>query len=179
MKKFLSYSIIATIFIVVFGVMFIFGFFDLKLGQLNLVGSSEITFDPVKVHNEIVEQVHDVAMYTKQTRDLYHSLTPENNFETLKKELEIIEDNKDELEKIVNNQQFADQQYDTLELFNKEYQPTLEEWLNTYLKAVTYFEEKEFTQESIDSFHGVINIAEKEFGTAHNNLVDELNSHHH
>ncbi len=179
MKKFLSYSLIATVLIVVIGVLFIFGTFDLNMGQTNTIGSGQGPIDFVKTHNEIVDAIHDLAISSTNIKNFYNEMTPESDLNNLRSQIQTINDKKDKLKSILGNENFKKQQSKTADLFEKEYLPAIETLCNTYLKAISYFEEKEYTQESIDSFKGVLNASEQKLQDAHNNFVDDLNSHKH
>lgn len=179
MKKFLSYSLIATVLIVVIGALFIFGTFDLNVGQTNTIGSGQVSIDFVKTHNEIVDTIHDLAILSTDAKNFYNELNPESNLNDLKNHIQTINDKKDKLKSIFDNENFKKQQSKTAELFKNEYLPTVETLCNTFLKAISYFEEKEYTQESIDSFKGVLNTSEQKLQEAHNNFVEDLNTHKH
>lgn len=166
MKKFLFYSLIATVVIVVTGTLVVFGVFDLQLGQTDLSAIESSTNKQAQIHNQIVEQTHKIALATTKAKNVYFRLSEESNTDELKNIIDKIIDHKEKLAKI---------DYD----FLNEYKNKLDNITNTFLKTITYFEQKEFTQQSIDSFKEVITKNEQAFEKAHNNLVEELNTHKH
>lgn len=176
MKKFLSYSLIATVVIVVFGAMVILGVFDFNMGQVNTASSS---IDPVIIHNEVVEHSQDFAIDVENLYSSYHQLSEASFVNEFKEELNKTINTKGKLTHAVSNQYIKDKQKDTLDFYYDEYLPVADDVTNTYLKAITYFEEKEFTQNAIDSFKNVINSNNQEFQNLHNEFVEILNSHRH
>jgi hypothetical protein len=166
MKKFLFYSLIATVVIVITGTLVVFGVFDLQFGQTDLSAIESSTNKQAQIHNQIVEQTHEIALATTKAKNVYFTLSEESNTDELKNIIDKIIYHKEKLTKI---------DYD----FLNEYKNKLDNITNTFLKTITYFEQKEFTQQSIDSFKEVITKNEQAFETAHNNLVEELNTHKH
>jgi hypothetical protein len=173
MKKFLSYSLIATVLIVVIGVLFIFGTFDLNLGQTNTANSGQTSVNTVKIHNEIVDIIQDLAILSLNINDSYNELNPESDLNDLRNLIQTIKNKKNRLKSIVPNDAVG------VDIFENEYLPALETFCNSYLKAINYFEEKEYTQESIDSFKNILNESEQKLKEVHNHFVEELNSHKH
>lgn len=179
MKKFLSYSIVATLFIVVFGTLFIFGMFDLGLTQVSLVGSGNNSVSIIESHNSIVENIQKIALYSKNSNKVFNELTPDNGLDSLRIEISNIEDKKAKLLNVINNQQFTKLESATVEEFNNKYLPVLDDWINTNLKAISYFNEKELTEESINSFQGISDLTYEEFTKTHNAFTDHMNTHKH
>jgi len=176
MKKFLSYSLIATLVIVVFGVLVTLGVFDFNMGQVNTTSTS---IDPVAIHNEIVEHSQDFAIDINNLYSDYHQLSEASVINEFKENLNKSINTKGKLTHAVSNQYIKDKQKETLDFYYDEYLPLADDVTNTYLKAITYFEEKEFTQSSIDSFKNVINSNNQEFQNLYNEFVEILNSHRH
>ncbi len=166
MKKFLFYSLIATVVIVITGTLVVFGVFDLQLGQTNISAIESSTNKQAHIHNQIVEQTHNIALATTKAKDIYFTLSEKSNINELKNIVDKIIDRKERLSYIN-------------ESILNEYMHALDNITNTFLKSITYFEQKEFTQQSIDSFKEVIKRNEQAFEQAHNNLVDDLNTHKH
>ncbi|MFC1810405.1 hypothetical protein ACFLZH_02800 [Patescibacteria group bacterium] len=177
MKKFLYYSIVATLFIVVFGTLFIFGMFDLGLNQVSLVGSGNSGANIVESHNSIVENIQKIAIYSKNSNKILNELTPDQGLDSLKNEIKNIEEKKAKLLSVFN--QFTKIESETTEEFNNKYLPVLDDWINTNLKAISYFDEKELSEDSINSFKGVVDLSYEEFTKVHNSFIELLNSHKH
>lgn len=175
MKKLAIYSILATLAVVAVGGMFIFGFFDLNLGQLNLIGATQHTFNPAEVHNSVVEKTQEIGLCSSKALKLFEELTPESTLKEIKTEINQISTKLKSLTKIILNNEFINADSETHTVFNNIYLPTTENWLNTYSKALAYFEEKGLTQENIDSFKGIAGISNKELIEAHNKLAETLN----
>jgi len=179
MKKALNYHFIAIILAVIFGSVVTVGLTDMKLGQLNTVGSSPAIFDIEDVHNRIIDKARDIAICTQMTTMIYNDLNPQNNIEIIKAAVHKIEEKKDTLLKIINTEEFANFEDNTYETFNNDVVPALDSWLETYNKAIAYFEEKEFTHEAIGSFKGVINLQSAEIAKVSEEFLKVLESHGH
>ena len=140
MKKFLSYSLIATLVIVVFGVLVTLGVFDFNMGQVNTTSTS---IDPVAIHNEIVEHSQDFAIDINNLYSDYHQLSEASVINEFKENLNKSINTKGKLTHAVSNQYIKDKQKETLDFYYDEYLPLADDVTNTYLKAITYFEEKD------------------------------------
>ncbi|MFC1600094.1 hypothetical protein ACFL3T_03645 [Patescibacteria group bacterium] len=174
MKKFLSYSIVATLFIVVMGVMVIFGVFDIKSGSLDLIGVNS-NVNPVDIHNEIVEEVHSVALGTSEVSQLFSDLNVDSSLDSIKREVETVNDKMRKLNKLIMQLENNNKQAAVTEGYES-YGKALEVWVNNYLKSFTFFEQKGLSQENIDSFKESINNAQNSLNEAHNSYTEILNS---
>ncbi len=170
MKKFLLYSLVITMFVVVMGTMFIFGIFDIRDGSVNLIGYNT-QVNPVDMHNEIVDSLHTIALNSQNAHDLYFELNESSDLNDLEKTVNIIEDKMFKLKKLVL--QYGDE---VMIDGHKIYGNTLEKLVNNYLKSLTFFSQKGLLQENIDSFKNSLEFGQNELNTAHNTFTEILNS---
>lgn len=170
MKKFLSYSIIVTLFIVVMGAMFIFGVFDIRNGSIDLIGL-DTKVNPIDIHNEIVEDLHTVALTASEASILFNQLNPEADLNPIKSNVDIIQNKLRKLNNLIQRLNKAEitEGYEA-------YKDPLESLANHYLKSFTVFEQQGLNEENINSFKEGINDAQNKLNDAHNSFIEILNS---
>jgi len=174
MKKFLSYSLIATLFIVVMGVMVIFGVFDIKTGSLDLIGI-ETNLNPVDIHNEIVEEVHAVALNTAETSRLFSELNVDSTLDSIKKEVTKVEDKMYKLKRLIMQLENNNKE-ETITNAYKTYGKALEIWINNYLKSFTFLDQKGLSEEHLNPIKTEIQAVQNSLNQEHNTYIEILNS---
>lgn len=175
MKKFLFYSTIFTVLVLVFGILFIYGVFDVSQGQSRLIGSLHASSE-MDVHNQIVEYVHDIGISTSDGWNNFNSLTPESDLTAFRKAISDTKRKKDDLSKYIEAHTFSKKGMEIKNTFNESYQPALEKWLNSFSKTNAFFEEQPVTEENVNSFKGMLSNAHQAFIEAHNAYTEVLNS---
>ena len=105
MKKFLLYSSIFTVIILVLGILFVYGVFDISQGRSQLIGSLHGVTE-MDMHNQVVEYAHDIGISTTDGWNQFNSLEPESDLYNFKKAVTDTQKRKDDLSDYIENHSF-------------------------------------------------------------------------
>lgn len=175
MKKFLIYSAGLTAIILVFGVLSVYGFFDLSNGQAQLIGPSKPIKTEVDIHNQIVDNVHSIGINIRELNSTFNEFEADSDINTLKKEVQIIEQKRKSLEDYIAKNAFKRNKQTIEETFENQYLPTVISFENKYKKLFAYTSAKPLDDTSLQSFKNSSSKALNNYIEAHNIFVEELN----
>lgn len=165
MKKFLIYSSGLTAIVLVFGILSVFGFFDLSDGKAQLIGPSKVMNTEVDIHNKIVDNVHEIGNMARDLNEKFKTFDLSSDINSLKTDVEKISQNKKSLEDTMKKSS----------IFNEEYLPAVAAYENSYKKLFAYTGAKPLDEAVLNSFKNSAQKAFEQYVNAHNSFVDELN----
>ncbi|MBA4336369.1 hypothetical protein C0416_01160 [bacterium] len=174
MKKFLIYSSGLTAIVLVFGILTVYGFFDISDGKAQLIGPSKVENTQVEAHNQIVNGVHSVGNNARDLNEIFKNFQTTSDIQTIKDQLDKISQKKSSLEDHINKSALKNRQA-IEDIFNEKYLPAVTAYENSYKKLFAYMEAKPLDETSLGSFKEASQKAFAEYTEAHNTFVDELN----
>lgn len=175
MKKFLIYSAGLTAIAIVFGILSVYGFFDLSDGQAQLIGPSTPIKTEVEIHNEVVDKVHLIGINIKELNETFSEFQTDSDVDILKEQIQILEQRRKSLEDHINKNAFKRNKQAIEDIFAEQYLPTVEKFENNYKKLFAYTSEKPLDDISLQSFKNSSWKALNNYIEAHNIFVEELN----
>lgn len=175
MKKFIFYGTGLTLATLIFGLLTVYGFFDISDGKTQLIGSISPIRTEVDIHNNIVDTIHRIGLQAKKSEETMRSITPETSIDELKTIINTLQEKRESLEKQIEGNAFERNKQTIQQLFNATYLPTLIQYERGYRKFFSYASSKALDQKSLETFKKTINSRFAEYQQAHNILVDELN----
>lgn len=172
MKKLVLYSLGFTGFILVIGLLFIYGVFNFSEGKAELIQTMHSSHE-MNLHNSIVENVHDIGNLMTESFDI-------NNAFEIKANVEKINAKKDNLNLIVENGEFITKQEQLKTSFYNVYKPALEAWTDKATKTI-----EEMTTEGVEQppnaetmksiFKNAVQAEYQLYIEAHNEFTEILN----
>lgn len=175
MKKFLIYSFGITVIAILFGVLSVYGFFDISDGKAQLIGTSKLTITDVDIHNQIVTHTHSIGLDIRDLNEIFQSFQTDSDVNILKEKIDTIEQQKKLLEDYMARNSFRRNKQKIEDTFSEKYIPSVSKYENTYKKIFSYASTKPFDETSLNSFKDSANRAFQNYINAHNTFVDELN----
>lgn len=176
MKKFILYSSGLTLLTLVFGLLTVYGFFDVSSGKTQLIGNVAATKTEVDIHNNIVDTIHNIGLQAKKSLETTQALTPETSMiDDLKAKVDKIRKTRESLEQYMERNTFKRNKQTIQQLFKTTYLPTLIQYEYSYRKFFSYASSKAINQKSLDAFSQTISDRFLEYQQAHNIMVEELN----
>ena len=175
MKKFLIYSSGLTAIVLVFGILTVYGFFDLSDGRAQLIGPSKPINTEVAVHNQIVNGVHSIGNNVRDLSEIFRDFQTTSDIQIIKDQLDKISQRKNSLEDQMNTSSLKRGRQTIEDVFNEKYLPAVTAYENSYKKLFAYMEAKPLDETSLSSFKETAEQSYQNYIQAHNAFVDELN----
>jgi cupin superfamily acireductone dioxygenase involved in methionine salvage len=175
MKKFLVYSSGVTAFAIVFGILSVYGFFDISDGRAQLIGPSRTIQTEVDIHNQIVDNVHSIGINMRELNGTFSEFETTSDINILKEQVKLIESKRKSLEDHVKKNSFKRNKQTIEDTFAKQYLPTVISYENNFNKLFAYTSAKPLDEISLNSFKASAEKTLSNYTQAHNLFVDELN----
>jgi len=175
MKKFLTYSFGITILAIIFGVLSVYGFFDVSDGQANLIGSSRTINTGVGIHNHIVDVVGEIGVDARDLNNFFISFETTSDVTILTEKVDSLLQKKTILKGCMQRAEFRHNKEKIENVFYQKYLPALKSYCNSFKRVLQYSATKPFDDRSLNSFKQTSVKFFNQYQNAHNLLVEELN----
>lgn len=161
--------------VVVFGILTVYGFFNLSDGKAQLIGSSKVVNTEVDVHNHIVDYVHSIGVGIRDLNILLRDFETTSDIDLLKEEIDKFIPKTKSLEKYMAKNSFKRNKQIIEETFSQQYLPAVTTYENTFKKLFAYTSAKPLDETSLNSFKNSTEKAFNNYMEVHNTFVEELN----
>jgi pantothenate kinase-related protein Tda10 len=176
MKKFLLISSIATVLIVLSGMMIVFDFFDFSKGNSQLIGLSSSATEGHEMHNKIVAKVHQAGNLARDINGKFYGMAEDSNVAIFTDSVKNLGKSRKSLEKQIESASFKGSKKEIKEEFFNNYLPALKSFESTALDTAIYYKDRGFSGENRELFINRFSSSYKDFTEEHNRFSDILNS---
>jgi hypothetical protein len=175
MKKFFIYSSGLTAIVLVFGILTVYGFFNVSDGKAQLIGPSKTSNTQVDVHNQIVNSIHSIGTNARDLNETFKNFQTTSDIKIIKDQLEKISQREKSLEENMNKNSLQNNRQAIGTIFKEKYLPAVKSYEGSYEKLLAYTSAKPLDETSLGSFKESANKSYQNYIEAHNAFVDELN----
>lgn len=176
MKKFILISSIATVLIVLSGMIVVFDFFDFSKGNSQLVGISPSANNKTETHNEIVAKVHGIGNSARDINGKFYGIQENTDIVIFTDAVKNLSKSRKNLNNYIESANFTGAKKEIKEEFFNNYLPALKSFESTALDTAIYYKDRGFSEKNRELFINRFSSSYKDFTEEHNRFSDVLNS---